>query len=144
MLLYKNGKFRYGDLSFILPNNVYVNILPQHDNTDEIELFSEDMKISLTIHGRHTSPDFRKLFGKDEDQWQDTTAHTVLCDNTRGYFRTLIAEGEHVCEFRFRMIDRESLNNTLCIIAKSDCLKIRELIRHPTVTKLIRSIRQNK
>lgn len=142
MFLYKDNQFHFNNISFCLPDNVYLNTdCEEYENC--IELRPVDADFRIIIFGDYSEGDAKQFFAKGEDEacyrWISEMT-TVTVGNLTGYSLSYKSAHNAYTEYRFDIRGEEA--NVLGILVHGKTtLGMDETCRHPAVVALLQSLK---
>ena len=146
MMYYRNGRFYLGNLSFALPDDIALDTCQGADYEDTFEIHSTDEALCVHLYAEYSDVSPKEFFEGDSlepDTFQRLSGiQPILCGGLYGYFLPYTTGERNYCEYRFRLIDEASGNNTFCIVTRSECLEYTEILAHRVVQELLESIQR--
>ena len=144
MLYYQNGRFYLGSLSFALPDDIALSTCEDVEYEDFFSMYATDETVHILLYPEFSDDSPEEFFDSLEpDTFRRLCeAQPIVCGGLSGYFMPYTTGDRTSCEYRFEMTDRESENNTFCMLAESDCLKYPEILGHRVVQELLQSLQR--
>lgn len=142
MFLYKDNRFYLNNISFCLPDNVYLNTdCDEYDDCIELLPNGEDFRIIL--FGEHCDGGAKQFFGKDEAKecyCEVGELTPITTGNVHGYTCTYNSTYNTYQEYRFDT-DEEKRVFGIIVYGKLP-LKIEEAVKKSFVVDLIQSLQK--
>ena len=141
MFLYKDNRFHFNNISFCLPNNVYLNTSCE-EYDDCIELRPADADLRIIIYGDCTKEGAKQFFSKGEEACYRRIGEieTVTVGNLTGYSLTYNSAHNAYTEYRFDIQSGEA--NVLGVLVHGKTASDMEaVIKNPAVANLLQSIK---
>lgn len=141
MFLYKDNRFYFSNISFCLPDNVYLNAnCEEYD--DCIELQPADADLRIIIYGDYAKEGAKQFFSKGEEACyrRISEIETVTFDTLTGYSLSYNSAHNAYTEYRFDIVGVE--NNVFGIVVqeKTATNKV-PVAKHPAVVNLLNSLK---
>lgn len=141
MLLYKDNRFHFNNISFCLPDNVYLNASCE-EYDDCIELRPADSDFRIIIYGDCNKEGAKQFFSKGEEVCyrRINEIKTVKVGNLTGYSLSYNSVHNAYTEYRFDIASVE--NNVLGIViqGKTATNKV-PVVKYPAVVNLLNSLK---
>lgn len=142
MLLYKDNRFHFDNISFCLPDNVYLNADCEEYN-DSIELRPNGTDFRIIIFYDYSEGGAKQFFAKGEDEacyrWIGEMT-TVTVGNLTGYSLSYKSAHNAYTEYRFDICGDETNVLGILIHGKTP-MDMDETCRHPAVVALLQSLK---
>lgn len=144
MFLYKDNRFHFNDISFCLPNNVFLNVnCEEYSNCIELLPNAEDF--CIIIYSDNSNRNAEQFFCKDETEecyhWVgELTSITV--GNVDGYLRFYKSTYNTYAEYRFDT-NKESQVLGILILGKNN-INIEEAVECSMINDLLNSLLKSK
>lgn len=141
MFLYKDNRFYLGNISFCLPNDIYINTCCDEYNNC-IELHPTDTNFRIIIYAEQNKAGAKHFFSEGEEMCYRRVGETekILIDNICGYMISYESTHNAYQEYRFDVDSGES--NVLGIILHGEKpVTINTVLKHPITEKLLQSLK---
>lgn len=143
MFLYKDNRLHFNNISFCLPDNVYLNAGCEEYN-DCIELRPNGEDFRIIIFGDHSDGGAKQFFAKGEKEecyrWVGELM-PVTVGNLSGYSLSYKSAYNAYTEYRFD-INHDNGANVLGILVHGKIpIDIDEAVKHSTVVGLLQSLK---
>ena len=142
MFLYKDNRFHFNNISFCLPDNVYLNTAcEEYDNC--IELCPADADFRIVIFTDFSEVGAKQFFAKGEAEacyrWVGEIT-SVTIGNLHGYSLSYKSAQNAYTEYRFDTNGNETnvLGIFIHVTLSSD---IEAALKHPSVVNLLQSLK---
>lgn len=141
MFLYKNNRFYLNNISFCLPDDVYLNTdCDEYDDCLELLPNGEDFR--MILFGEHCDGGAKQFFGKDEAKecYREVgELRPITIGNIHGYTRSYKSAYYTYQEYRF---DTAEKNNVIVIVVYGRIpLNIDKVLTHSATSKLLNSLK---
>lgn len=145
MILYENQRFHMGDISFALPDHIYLNTTPSTEYEYGMELVDEEERFVIAIGGEETdmsAQEFLESLGQEDYTW-DGEITPVECNGFEGCYLVYSSRRDAYCEYCFKKSDTDEDINALSIVIQTEKEQydIHEIMKDRAVQELIESIR---
>lgn len=144
MFLYKDNRFHFYNISFCLPDNVYLNTdCEEYNDCIELQPNGEDFRI--IIFGDYSDGGAKQFFTKGEEEecyrWVgELTPFTV--GNLSGFSLAYRSAYNGYAEYRFDINGENDNVNVLGILVHRKIpMDIDEAVKHPAVVCLLQSLK---
>lgn len=141
MFLYKDNRFHFSNISFCLPDNVYLNTNCE-EYKDSIELRPISADFRIIIYGDYSNEGAKQFFLKDEETCYRyvSDVETVAIGNVIGYSRSFNSTHNSYAEYRFD-IDGDKNNIFGILVHAAMQTDINTVIKHPAIEHLLQSLK---
>ena len=141
MFLYKDNRFHFNNISFCLPDNVYLNTACE-EYDDCIELRPADADLRIIIYGDYTKEGAKRFFSKGEEACyrQISEIETVMVGNLTGYSLSYNSAHNAYTEYRFD-IHRGEANVLGVLIHRETASDMAAAIKNPAVVNLLKTLK---
>ncbi|MGN0180141.1 MAG: hypothetical protein ACI4DY_12035 [Monoglobaceae bacterium] len=141
MFLYKNNRFYLNNISFCLPDNVYLNTdCDEYDDCIELLPNGEDFRI--IIYDEYCDGGAKQFFGMDEAKecyCQVGELRPITIGNVHGYACTYNSTYNTYQEYRFDTIEEKKVFGI--IVHGKIPLNIDNALTHSATSKLLNSLK---
>jgi len=141
MFLYKDNRFHFSNISFCLPDNVYLNTTCE-EYEDCIELHPVDADFRIIIFGDYSEGGAKQFFAKGEETCYRHIGETetIVPGNITGYTISYNSTHNAYREYRFDIDGEES--NVLGILVHGDMpIDMDVTSQHQAVKMLLQSLK---
>ena len=141
MFLYKDNRFHFNNISFCLPDNVYLKAnCEEYD--DCIELRPADADLRIIIYVDCAKEGAKHFFSKGEEacySWVSEVETVTICGLT-GYSRLFNSAHNAYAEYRFDI--EGDKNNIFGIVVQGKIATNKApVVKHPAVQNLLQSLK---
>lgn len=142
MFLYKDNRFHFNNISFCLPDNVYLNAGgEEYDGCMELRPNGADF--CIIIFSDYKENGAEQFFSKGEAEecyrWvSDITPFTV--NNLSGYFCSYKSNYNVYSEYRFDIDNKNDANVLGIRIHGKTPIDMEQTLKHPAVVNLLQSL----
>lgn len=144
MFLYKDNRFHFNNISFRLPDNVFLNVSCE-EYSNCIELVPNAENFRIIIYGECDNRRAEQFFRKDEAKECYTCIGEltpITVGNADGYLCSYKSNYNTYAEFRFNT-DKESQVLGILILGKTN-INIEKAVKCSIVNELLNSLLKNK
>lgn len=141
MFLYKDNRFHINNISFCLPNNVYINTkCDEYQKCIELIPNGEDFRIIVYAE----NGDAKRFFGKTEVEecycWVSESSPFSV-NNVNGYSCAYKSTYNSYVEYRFNTNSETEATVFGVLICRNIGTKTNDVITHPAVSSLLDSLK---
>lgn len=142
MILHRNSRFHIGRFSFSLPDDVYLNTIPDVQIENGLELVTPDEQLTIALIGEDSEEGALEGLEQLLETFQPLSdIEPVSLNGLGGYCMYYYLKKDAYCEYRFELPEGEEGVNmiSLLITTCNDSSVIQKITEHPSIRDLLRS-----